>query len=182
MKLPKSVSDWISITGFLLAVNSLVLILVLFVHSLLSVHQNPYNGIITYILLPVVFVMGLLLIPAGMLIQRKRTRNAEKPWPVLDLNNPKKRQALVVVSVFTFFFLMISAVGSYEAFNYTESEYVTYLHSPHARVACVECRVGEGAGWYVKSKLSGLYQVYSVIFHKYPRPIATPIKDLWAGT
>ena len=92
----------------------------------------------------------------------------------------------------TFLFLLISAMGSYEAFHYTESvefcgtlchkvmepEYVTYLHSPHARVACVECHVGEGAGWYVKSKLSGLYQVYSVLFNKFPRPIGTPIKSL----
>jgi hypothetical protein len=59
-----------------------------------------------------------------------------------------------------------------------EPEYVTYLNSPHARVRCVECHVGEGASWYVKSKLSGLYQVYSVLFNKYSRPIATPIKDL----
>jgi hypothetical protein len=30
----------------------------------------------------------------------------------------------------------------------------------------------------VKSKLSGLYQVYSVIFNKYSRPIETPLKNL----
>jgi hypothetical protein len=59
-----------------------------------------------------------------------------------------------------------------------EPEYVTYLNSPHARVRCVECHVGEGASWYVKSKLAGLYQVYSVIFDKYEKPIRTPIKDL----
>jgi hypothetical protein len=57
-------------------------------------------------------------------------------------------------------------------------EYTTYLHSPHARVKCVECHVGEGASWYVKSKLSGLYQVYATLFNIYPRPIETPIKNL----
>jgi hypothetical protein len=57
-------------------------------------------------------------------------------------------------------------------------EYETYLRSPHARVRCVECHVGPGAGWYVKSKLSGAYQVYSVAFNKYPRPIPTPIQSL----
>jgi uncharacterized membrane protein YhaH (DUF805 family) len=192
MKLPKSVSNWISITGFLLSINSFVLILVLFVHALMSDHQNPYNGMFTFIILPVFLVLGLIMILIGMMVHRKRTRNADRPWPVVDLNDPKKRQKLVVISVFSFFFLMVSAVGSYEAFNFTESvefcgklchqvmepEYVTYMHSPHARVACVECHVGEGAGWYVKSKLSGLYQVYSVIFHKYPRPIETPIQNL----
>ena len=41
-------------------------------------------------------------------------------------------------------------------------EYTAYQNSPHAKVACVACHVGEGADWYVRSKLSGLYQVYAV--------------------
>ena len=192
MKLPKSTSNWISITGFIIAVNSFILILVSFAQDLLTEHQNPYTGIFTYIILPAIMVIGLLLIPIGMLINRKKTHDPQNRWPVLDMNVPRQRQKLLVVSVFIFLFLIISAVGSYEAFTYTESvdfcgrlchkvmepEFVTYSHSPHAKVACVECHVGEGAGWYVKSKLSGLYQVYSVLFHKYPQPIATPIQNL----
>jgi hypothetical protein len=192
MKLPKTISNWISITGFIFAVNSLILILVLFIQALLTEHPNPYNGIFTYIILPTILVIGLLMVPIGMLINRKKTHDSSKRWPVLDMNVPRQRQKFVMISIFTFLFLIVSAMGSYEAFNYTESvefcgklchkvmepEYVTYLHSPHARVACVECHVGEGAGWYVKSKLSGLYQVYSVIFHKYAQPIETPIRNL----
>ncbi len=192
MKLPKSVSNWVSITGFIFAINSLILIVVLFIQALLTEHQNPYNGIFTYIILPGIMVIGLLMIPIGMMINRKKTHDPSQRWPVLDMNVPRQRQKLVMISIFTFLFLIVSAMGSYEAFNYTESvefcgklchkvmepEYVTYLHSPHARVACVECHVGEGAGWYVKSKLSGLYQVYSVIFHKYSQPIETPIHNL----
>ena len=92
----------------------------------------------------------------------------------------------------TLLLMIFTAIGGYKAFDITESvsfcgkvchtvmnpEYTTYLHSPHARVACVQCHVGPGASWYVKSKLSGAYQVYSVIFHKYPQPIPTPIKNL----
>ena len=192
MKLPKSISNWISITGFIFAINSLILIMVLFIQALLSEHQNPYNGIFTYIILPTIMVIGLLLIPIGMMINRKKTHDPSQRWPVLDMNVPRQRQKFVMVSIFTFLFMIVSAMGSYEAFNYTESiefcgklchkvmepEYVTYLHSPHARVACVECHVGEGAGWYVKSKLSGMYQVYSVLFHKYSQPIETPIHNL----
>ena len=82
----------------------------------------------------------------------------------------------MIFSVGSTIFLLLSAVGSYEAFHYSESvefcgtlchkvmkpEYVAYQNSPHARVACVECHVGSGADWYVRSKLSGLYQVYAV--------------------
>jgi nitrate/TMAO reductase-like tetraheme cytochrome c subunit len=57
-------------------------------------------------------------------------------------------------------------------------EFVTYLNGPHARVACAECHIGKGAGWYVRSKLSGTYQVYATLADKYPRPIPTPIKNL----
>jgi nitrate/TMAO reductase-like tetraheme cytochrome c subunit len=62
----------------------------------------------------------------------------------------------MIFSVGTVIFLLLTAVGSYEAFHYTESvefcgtlchdvmkpEYVAYQNSPHARVACVDCHVG----------------------------------------
>jgi formate-dependent nitrite reductase cytochrome c552 subunit len=57
-------------------------------------------------------------------------------------------------------------------------EFIAYQGSPHARVTCVECHVGPGATWYVRSKMSGLYQVYSVTFHKYSKPIQTPVHSL----
>jgi hypothetical protein len=83
-------------------------------------------------------------------------------------------------------------VTGYRAYHFTDSvrfcglvchqvmkpEYTAYQHSPHARVACVQCHVGPGAGWFVRSKLSGAYQVYAVTFNKYPRPIPTPVKNL----
>jgi len=89
-------------------------------------------------------------------------------------------------------FLLISALGSYQTYHFTESvnfcgqachgvmkpEYVTYLHSPHAKVPCAECHIGKGANWYVRSKLSGTYQVYATLADKYPRPIPTPVKNL----
>jgi len=95
------------------------------------------------------------------------------------------QNAFMIFSVGTAIFLLASAVGSYEAFHYTESvefcgttchavmkpEYTAYQNSPHAKVACVECHVGSGANWYVRSKLSGLYQVYAVTLGTVPKPI-----------
>jgi hypothetical protein len=57
-------------------------------------------------------------------------------------------------------------------------ELTTYQHSPHARVECTACHIGAGATWFVRSKLSGTYQVYAVMADKYPRPVPTPIKNL----
>jgi hypothetical protein len=57
-------------------------------------------------------------------------------------------------------------------------EFTAYQLSPHARVACVDCHVGSGATWYVKSKLSGARQVFATILNTYPRPIPTPVHNL----
>ena len=57
-------------------------------------------------------------------------------------------------------------------------EFIAYQNSAHARVGCVDCHVGPGAGFYVRSKLSGLYQVYAVLRDIYPRPIPTPVHNL----
>jgi nitrate/TMAO reductase-like tetraheme cytochrome c subunit len=57
-------------------------------------------------------------------------------------------------------------------------EFTAYQASPHARVACVDCHVGSGASWYVKSKLSGARQVYYTALGTYPRPIPTPVQNL----
>jgi hypothetical protein len=42
----------------------------------------------------------------------------------------------------------------------------------------VECHVGPGAGWFVRSKLSGVHQVFAVLLDSYERPIPTPISNL----
>ena len=59
-----------------------------------------------------------------------------------------------------------------------EPEYTAYQNSAHSSVACVECHVGPGTDWYVRSKLSGLYQVYAVLADTYPKPIPTPLSNL----
>ena len=59
-----------------------------------------------------------------------------------------------------------------------QPEFVAYGQSPHARVSCVECHIGPGASWFVKSKLSGLGQVVAVATNSYPRPIPSPVTSL----
>jgi hypothetical protein len=158
--------------------------------------RATYLGLVIYMLIPAVMVFGLLLIPIGMYLkikQEQRTgRRTRAPWPAIDLNNIQHRNAFFVFSIGSAVFFFLSAIGSYEAFHYTESnafcgtlchtvmlpEYTAYQSSPHAQVACVECHVGPGANWYVRSKLSGLYQVYATTTKIYPQPIPTPVSNL----
>ena len=195
-KLPQSYYNWISIIGTTIAIISLFMIVFLFVISMFFGEGSSYMGLVTFIVLPVFLVIGLVFIPVGMILRaRKIKRNKileKKQWPKIDFNNLRTRNAAMIFGIGTVFFLLLSAVGSYEAFHYTESvefcgtvchdvmkpEYMAYQNSSHAKVACVACHVGSGANWYVRSKLSGLYQVYAVVADVYPKPIPTPIHNL----
>jgi hypothetical protein len=196
LKLPLSVYNWTTIIGATIALISLFMIVFLFIISAFIQQGSSYLGLIIYIVLPALLIAGLILIPVGMFFKHRREKSAvekTKPgWPVIDLNTERNRNAFIIFSVGTTVFLLMSAIGSYEAFTFTESvefcgtichrvmqpEYTAYQNSPHAKVACVECHVGSGANWYVRSKLSGLYQVYAVAFNVYPTPIPTPISNL----
>ncbi len=184
----------ISLIGAFIAILTFALILFLMFMEWLSPRSVPYLGVLTYIVLPVFLIMGLVLIPIGMWREhRRRVRGLGKQvLPKLDLNDPKHRRSTVVFLGATAIFLFFTGLGTYRAYEFTDSvtfcgqichkvmepEYTTYQISPHARVKCVECHVGPGATWFVRSKLSGAYQVYATIFNTYDRPIPTPIRNL----
>ncbi len=186
----------LSLIGVALAATALATIGFLFFVDLVSARPSPYVGVLLFMVAPGFLIIGLFLVVVGMLLERRRRRigaPARIPrFPRLDLNVPAQRNAFTFFVSSALVFVLISAIGSYRSYEFTDSvqfcgqtchtvmrpEYTTYLQSPHARVACVQCHVGPGAGWYVRSKLSGSYQVYAAIFHKYPRPIPTPISNL----
>jgi hypothetical protein len=188
--------NWISLLGVLLAVCSFLAVAGLILMDIYGGLPNPYLGILTYMVAPVFLVGGLVLVAVGAYLERRRRRKlaaGEIPrHPVIDLNLPRHQRNLLLVGVVTFVFLMVTALGSYRTYHFTESvdfcgrtchtvmkpEFTAYQTSPHARVACVQCHIGPGADWFVKSKLSGAYQVYATLANIYPRPIPTPIENL----
>jgi branched-subunit amino acid transport protein len=195
-KTPSLLRNYISFVGAAITAAALVSVILLFLVEITSKQENPYLGILTYIIFPAILSLGLFVIILGMLIERRRrhkgTPEQIAAYPRLDLNDSRARRAFFVFLFFTFLFISASAFGSYKAYEYTESEafcgetchsvmkpeHVAYQAGSHARVGCVGCHVGPGAGWYVRSKLSGAYQLYSVTFNKFSRPITTPVHNL----
>ncbi len=195
-RFPSPVYNPVSMFGAVIAIVNFVAITAIVLYEQILGNLAPYAGIIAFIILPAILIMGLILIPIGMIFERRRLLKAgDDAVPrsfYLDLGKPSHRLATIVFASGTILFLMATAVGSYRAYEFTESvtfcgqfchgvmnpEYTAYQHSPHARVTCAECHVGEGADWFVKSKLSGAYQVYATAFNLYPRPIPTPIENL----
>ena len=195
-KPPSLFRNYISFVGAAIAAASLVSVVLLFLVEITSKQENPYLGILTYIIFPSILMFGLVVVFVGRFLERRRRHKAAPTeiaaYPRLDLNDSRARRAFFVFLTVTFLFICASAFGSYKAYEYSESdnfcgeachsvmkpEYVAYKAGAHARVGCVHCHVGPGAGWYVRSKLSGAYQMYSVSFNKYPRPITTPVHNL----
>ncbi|HEX9615152.1 MAG TPA: NapC/NirT family cytochrome c [Bacteroidota bacterium] len=192
---PLSFYNPLTLIGAGIATVSFGLILFLTVLEFFAEEQKPYMGIITFIILPSVLLFGLALIAFGIIREHRRER-AGKPHgmhlPQIDFNNPSHRTAFTFAASGAILLLVFSAFGSFKAYEYTDSdefcgemchlvmepEYTAYQYSPHAKVGCVKCHIGPGAGWFVRSKLSGAYQVYAVAFDLYPRPIPTPIQNL----
>ena len=191
--------DWLGLVGAALTTATAVLFLILYGIHLVGMHgAGPYQGIINFLILPALFVLGLLLIPLGLVRERRRERRAaaqgEPPpsFPVIDLNRTSTRKNALIFLALTAVNLVILAIGTYKGVEVMDStpfcgatchsvmhpEYTTYRRSPHARVECVACHIGPGADWFVKSKLSGSWQVVSVAFNLYPRPIPAPVHNL----
>jgi hypothetical protein len=186
----------VSYAGGLIVAASVTLILLTVAFMLILGGGSPYFGIVAFLLLPMFVVLGLLVFFYGMRresLRRRRLGTSEAPpYPRVDLNDPRQRRRFGRAAVAAVFLLILLAVTGYHGFLFTESvtfcgrichtvmepEFTAYQASPHARVSCVECHVGSGADWYVKSKLSGVRQVFAVLFHTYETPIPVPIKNL----
>jgi len=185
----------ISIIGLATALVAFGNFIFLFFIDLTSQRSSPYVGILAYMVVPAFLVLGLALIPFGIWYDRRKKREGhggEGRYLTINFGDPTQRGAIAFLASFMIAFIGLSVVGSYKAYEFTDSvqfcgqlchtvmnpEYVAYQQSPHARVGCVDCHVGAGATWYVKSKLSGARQVLAVTFHTYPRPIPTPVHDL----
>ncbi len=183
----------VSLVGVLLTTLGATLFLIFFAADAFGLHSNPYMGIVFFIVLPSIFVAGLLLIPIGEYLHRRRLRMGKPDvWPRVDLNNPRHRNVVAIAFGLTVINLMIVSMAAYAGIEVMDStafcgttchtvmqpEHEAFKAGAHARVGCVGCHIGAGASWFVKSKLSGTRQVFAVAFNTYERPIPSPVRNL----
>jgi len=186
----------VSYLGGLIILISIVMILLFLLLSFSLRTPSPYLGILTYMIFPAFLILGVLIFLYGVFRESRRRRHLgiteALPYPKLDLNDPHQRKRFTfVLTVGCLLGILVAFVG-YNAYLFTDSntfcgklchsvmkpEYAAYLNGPHARVPCVDCHVGTGVSWYVKSKVSGVPQVFALWFHTYSRPIPVPLKNL----
>src|SRR3970040_872422 len=149
---PLSFYNPVTLTGAAIALVSFGLILFLTVVETFSNEHKPYMGIIAFVILPAFLLIGLALVMFGIFREHRRERLGiahKHRLPRIDLNDPRHR---LVFTIFSFGTVCHKVM---------EPEYTAYKFSPHAKVGCVKCHIGPGTTWFVRSKLSGAYQVYA---------------------
>ena len=156
--------------------------------------DNPYLGIIFFLLLPGLFIAGLALIPIGVWVRHRKLQKAGQipaEFPKIDLNDRIFRHGLDIVLVATILNLLVVAVASYRGAAYMDSpqfcgqschvmhpEYTAYKIAAHSHVDCVACHIGSGAASYFAAKVNGTKQLLEVTFDRYPTPIPSPVQNL----
>jgi hypothetical protein len=185
----------VTLIGAVLTTSSAVTMIGFWIlEVLLQRTVHPYAGIILFMVLPGVFVLGLLLIPFGVFLRRRRHRRAGEALavPHLDFANGTIRRAVSWVGLATGLNVALLSAATYRGVVYMDStqfcgltchtvmapEFTAHQDSPHSRVSCTECHIGPGAPWFVRSKLSGARQVLAVALGTHSRPIPSPVKQL----
>lgn len=181
--------NWISWAGIVLAASALFAFLLLVAIDQFAGHRNPYVGILAYVVAPGFFLLGTFISLVGAFLQwlrERRSRRAAEPLAIkIDLSRARDRKILGAFAAGSVAFLFITALGSYQTYQYTESvqfcgqtchlpmepEFVSSQHTAHAKVECVACHVGPGAAAYFKTKINGVKQLYHTVGNDFGRPI-----------
>ncbi len=180
----------LSILGAILVTTAVGADAMLIIGELFIFESNPYIGIVAYVIFPGIAAFGLMLIPAGFLL-RAYTSHRTHPMGIMVRRLSRNKLVRLIFGLTLINFVIFAFVG-YRSFHYMESpefcglvchqvmrpEYTVYLRSPHSEVPCVDCHIGSGASWFVKSKLDGTRQLAAVLLDNYSRPIKTPIHNL----
>jgi len=178
----------VALAGGLLATAGAVVFAALLVAELSGLFDNPYAGLVVFVVVPTIVAIGLLLIPLGMWLEHRRRRHhpaAAREWFVIDFRSSTTRRWAIAVLLLTAVNVTIMALAGYKSLHYMESpsfcgqtchtpmhpQFTAWQDAPHSRVACVQCHVGEGTRAFVQSKLNGVRQLYHVATAGYPRPV-----------
>lgn len=178
-------SHWLAMVGLALVLTGIVSWACLVPASLRHGEQNPYIGLATAVV-GGVFLLGLLLAPLGLHLGRRRL---ERRLAATPRDGHVWRRFLAFLLVTTMLNLVIASQMTLRAVHTMESrQFCSSCHvmtpearafdqGPHAGILCVDCHVGDGALGFVRSKLQGARQLYSVLTDSVHMPIEGAIES-----
>jgi len=114
----------ITLIGAVLTTSSAATLIAFWVYDfLLPGPPHPYIGILLFLILPGVFVLGLVLMPIGILLRRRRLAAQgmlQDVYPAISLRQPMVRHSLVFVGLATFLNVIIFGTASYQGVAYMD--------------------------------------------------------------
>ncbi|MEO7142197.1 MAG: NapC/NirT family cytochrome c [Bryobacteraceae bacterium] len=180
-------SHWISMAGVALVTLAGCSWLFALPLHLRGHADNPYIGLLIFIAIPIVFFLGLAMIPIGIALAKRRVRDG------LEYAQDRRaawRRLGIFFLVTTVANVIIGSQVTYRAVAHMETvqfcgqschvmkpEFTAHQSGAHQQVACVGCHVEPGATGWVKSKMAGTRQLMDVILNDYPRPIESAMES-----
>jgi nitrate/TMAO reductase-like tetraheme cytochrome c subunit len=178
---------WLSLAGAALVMTALVSWLFVLPLHIRGHADNPYVGILAFLIIPIIFFVGLALIPIGIFLGRRSIRSHFESQEI-DRKTALRRLAWFF-GITTILNVVIGTQITYRAVEHMETpqfcgatchvmapEFAAYQNSPHAKVECVDCHVAPGAAGWVASKAAGTRQLFETVLHTAPRPIPSALE------
>lgn len=180
-------SHWVSMLGVALVTLAGCSWLFVLPAHLTGHVDNPYIGLLIFIAIPVVFVLGLILIPIGIALAHRRVRSE---LALVDDRRTGWRRVAIFFGVMTVLNVLIGSQVTYRAVSHMETvqfcgqschvmqpEFTAHQLAPHQQVACTSCHVAPGASGWAKSKMAGTRQLMGVMLNNFPRPIESAMES-----
>ena len=140
----------VALAGALLTTAAAVVFVVLLIAELWGLFDNPYAGLVVFVVIPALVVLGLLLIPFGMWLEHRRLSahpGAEREWFVIDFRSAGTRRRALLVLALTAVNVMIVLLAGYGSLHYMESpafcgqtchtpmhpQFTAWQDAPHSR-------------------------------------------------
>ena len=179
---------WLSLLGVALVATALISWLFVLPQQIRGHVENPYVGIVVFLILPAIFFTGLLLIPIGIYLSKHQIRGglAEETF---DRKTALRRIGWFF-AVTTLLNILVGTQVTYRAVKHMETpqfcgatchtmapEFAAYQNSPHSKVECVGCHVAPGVSGWIDSKASGTRQLIETVMNSYPRPIPSALES-----
>jgi hypothetical protein len=173
---------WLSLAGVALVMTAAMSLLFVTPREIRGHADNPYVGIVLFLVVPLLFFIGLALVPLGVYLSKREIRRGLTEHS-FDRRAALRRFALFL-GVTTALNVAIGTQLTYRAVEHMDTpnfcgstchtmkpEFTAYQNSPHSKVECVECHVAPGAQGWIASKANGVRQMVETVLGTAPRPV-----------
>ena len=180
-------SHWLSMAGVALVTLAGFSWIFVLPASLRGRVDNPYIGLLVFVAIPVVFFTGLILIPIGIALAKRRVA---QQLATLPDRATALRRAGIFFAVMTAANVIIGSQLRYRAVENMDTvqfcgqschvmkpEFTAHQMPPHQQVACAACHIARGTTGWLKGTMAGTRQLMEVIFNSFPRPIESALES-----